>query len=144
MVVPEKQEIARVDDIVCSDQPHKASVEMHGGNARDLPDDTQRWISNLSGGIHQQELDLLRKSSEVQESPSSFGRGQRVKKPSSREREYRMPQIKNNRQRLYSRRLSKSGAIEDLFYSSKNKVAVEEELAQFNDILKLVVAEHEE
>ena len=45
---------------------------------------------------------------------------------------------------MYSRLLRKSGAIEDLFYSSKNKVAVEEELTQFNDILKLVVAAHEE
>ena len=40
--------------------------------------------------------------------------------------------------------LRKSAAIEDLFYSSKNKVAVEEELAQFNGILKLVVAAHKE
>ena len=40
--------------------------------------------------------------------------------------------------------LRKSAAIEDLFYSSKNKVTVEEELAQFNDILKLVVAAHKE
>ena len=40
--------------------------------------------------------------------------------------------------------LRKSAAIEDLFYSSKNKVAFEEELAQFNDILKLVVAAHKE
>ena len=46
--------------------------------------------------------------------------------------------IKNEpteRQRLYSRLLRKSGDIGDLFYSSKSKVAVEEELAQFNDIL---------
>ena len=40
--------------------------------------------------------------------------------------------------------LRKSGAIEDHFYSSKNKVAIEEEFAQFNDILKLVVAAHKE
>ena len=55
---------------------------MHQGNARDLPDDTQRWISNLPRGIHQQELDLVRQKNEVQECQSSFGRGQRVKKPS--------------------------------------------------------------
>ena len=42
------------------------------------------------------------------------------------------------------RSLRKSGAIEDLFYSSKNRVAVKEELAQFNEILKLVEAAHEE
>ena len=67
-----------------------------------------------------------------------------MKKPSSKGREYKLSQIKDKRQRLYSRLLRKSGAIEDLFYSSKNKVAVEEELAQFNDILKLVVAAHKE
>ena len=102
---------------------------MHQGNARDLPDDTQV-------DIHQQELDLLRQNSEVQESHSSFGREQRVNKPSSKGREYKLSQIKDKRQRLYFRLLRKSGAIEDLFYSSKNKVAVKEELAQFNDILK--------
>ena len=132
----EKHEVARADDIVGTDQPHTASVGMHQGNARDLPDDTQRWISNLPGGIHQQELDLLRQNSEVQESQSSFGRGQRVKKPSSKGREYKLSQIKDKRQRLYFRLLRKNCAIEDLFYSSKNKVAVKEELAQFNDILK--------
>ena len=140
----EKHEVARAHVIVGTDQPHTASVGMHQGNARDLPDDTQRWISNHLGGIHQQELDLLRQNSKVQESQSSFGRGQRVKKPSSKGREYKLSQVKDNRQRLYSRLLRKSGTIEDLLYSSKNKVAVEEELVQFNDILKLDVAAHKE
>ena len=121
----EKHEVARADDIVGTDQKYTASLGMHQGNARDVSDDTQRWISNLSGVIHQQELDLLRQNSEVQESQSSFGRGQRVKKPSSKGREYKLSQIKDKRQRLYSRLLRKSGTIEDLFYSSKNKVAVE-------------------
>ena len=67
-----------------------------------------------------------------------------MKKPSIKVREYKLSQIKDKRQRLNSRLLRKNGAIEDLFYSSKNKVAVEEELTQFNDILKLVVAVHEE
>ena len=62
-----------------SDQPHTASVGMHQGNPNNVPDDIQRWISNLPGEIHQQELDLLRQNSVVQESQSSFGRGQRVK-----------------------------------------------------------------
>ena len=82
----EKHEVARADDIVASDQPHTASVRIHQGNARDLPGDTQRWISNLPGGIHQQKLDLLGQSSEVQESQSSFGTRQRVKKPLSKRR----------------------------------------------------------
>ena len=75
----EKHEVSRVDDIVGADQPHTASVGMHRGNPRDLPDDIQWWISSLPGEIHQQELDLLRQNRVVQESQSSFGRGQGVK-----------------------------------------------------------------
>ena len=67
-----------------------------------------------------------------------------MKKSSSKGREYKLSQIKDKRQRLCSRLLRKIGAIEDLLYSSKNKVSVEEEFAQFNDILKLVVAAHDE
>ena len=55
-----------------------------------------------------------------------------------------MSQIKDKRQKLYFRLLRESGAIEDLLYSSKNKVVIEEDLAQFDDILRLIVAAHEE
>ena len=54
-----KHEVARADDIVGTNQPNTASVGMHQGNARDLPDDTQRWISNLPGEIYQQELGTI-------------------------------------------------------------------------------------
>ena len=47
----------------------------------------QKWISNLPGGIHQQQLDPLRQSDEVQESQSCFGGRKRVNKPSSKGRE---------------------------------------------------------
>ena len=67
-----------------------------------------------------------------------------MKKPSSKGGEYKLYKIKDKRQRLYSRLLRKNGAIEELFFISKNKAAVEEDSAQFNDILKLVVAAHEE
>ena len=54
-----------------------------------------------------------------------------------------MSQMKDERQRMYSRFRSKSGAIKDLLCSRKNEVAVKEELAEFNDILKLVVTAQE-
>ena len=38
----EKHKVVRADDIVGTDKPHTSSVGMHQGNARDLPDDTQR------------------------------------------------------------------------------------------------------
>ena len=39
-----KHEAAGADDIVGTDQPDKASVGMHQGNAKDIPDDTQTLI----------------------------------------------------------------------------------------------------
>ena len=77
----EKHEAARSDDIFGTDQPHTSSVGMHQGNATDLPDDARRWIYNLPGEIDQQELDMLKQNSEVQQSQGSFGREKRVKKP---------------------------------------------------------------
>ena len=68
--IQEKYEVARDDYMVSTDHLLTALVEMHQGNVADLLDNTYWWISNLSGG------------SEIQESQSSFGRGQRVKKPS--------------------------------------------------------------
>ena len=68
--IQEKYEVARDDYMVGTDHLLTALVEMHQGNVADLLDNTYWWISNLSGG------------SEIQESQSSFGRGQRVKKPS--------------------------------------------------------------
>ena len=56
----EKHEVARADDMVGTNQPHTLSVRTHQDNVGDLPDDPQRWISNLPGGIHQQEMVLLR------------------------------------------------------------------------------------
>ena len=118
---------------------------MHQGYVKDIPYDTQGiMISNLPGRTDQQEVDMLRQNSEVQESQSSFGRGQRMKKPSSKGKEYKLSQNKNKRLGLYSRLLRKYSAIEGLLYSRKNKGAFEEELAQFNDMLKIFVAAHEE
>ena len=47
----EKHKAAGAYDIVGTDQPHKASVGMHQGNARDLPDDTpSRWDTSTRIG----------------------------------------------------------------------------------------------
>lgn len=65
---------------------------MYQGNIGDYPD-TQRWLSNLIDRIYQQ-VDLLTQNSEVQETQSSFGSGQRVKNPSSKGKKYKLPSIK--------------------------------------------------
>ena len=83
----------RADDMVGRIQSYTASVGMHQGNVRDIPEDAQQWISNPPGWIHQQEAELLREKSEVQESQNSFGRGKRVKKSLSKGKEYKLCQV---------------------------------------------------
>ena len=50
----------------------------------------------------------------------------------------------DKRRKLNSRLLRLSGAVEDLMYSSKNQVAVEEEMAQFNFVFKELHQVHQE
>ena len=51
--------------------------------------------------------------------------------------------MKERRDKVYAR-LRKCTAIEDLYYSSRNITAVQKEMHQFNDQLKLLMSLHEE
>ena len=48
--------------------------------------------------------------------------------------------MKERREKIYSRLARKCNAVEDLLYSSKNKVAEEEEMLQINDLTKLLMS----
>ena len=52
--------------------------------------------------------------------------------------------MKEERQKIYSRLLRKCGVVEDLLYSSRNMIAVEEEMSQLNDMFKLLISLHRE
>ena len=52
--------------------------------------------------------------------------------------------LKERREKAYSRLVRKCNAVEDLFYPSKNKVAVEEEIFQVNDLTRLLMSLHDE
>ena len=56
---------------------------------------------------------------------------------------YKTSLMKERRDKVYARLIRKCAAIEDLFYSSRNITAVQEEMCQFNDQLKLLSL-HEE
>ena len=66
------------------------------------------------------------------------------KKTTSKELEYKISLLKERREKTYSRLARKCNAVEDLLYSSKNKVAVEEEMLQINDLTKLLMSLHDE
>ena len=58
--------------------------------------------------------------------------------------EYQLSLLHEKKRRLEARLARKAAAIEDLLYSSKNFIIVKEELAQYDDIFKLIIKNHEE
>ena len=66
-----------------------------------------------------------------------LGRGQRLRQPISKGLEYKISLLKERREKTYSILARKSNTVENLLYSSKNKVAVEQML-QINDLTKLL------
>ena len=73
-----------------------------------------------------------------------LSRGQRVRKPTSKRLEYKIYLLKERREKAYSRLARQCNAVEDLVSSSKNKVAVEEEMLQINDLTELLMSLHDE
>ena len=80
---------------------------------------------------------------EVSKEAEQLGRGQMKKKPTMMGIEYKTSLMKERRDKVYARLIRKCAAFEDLRYSSRNITAVQEEVCQFNDQLKLLSL-HEE
>ena len=80
---------------------------------------------------------------EVTKEAELLGRGQRKKKPTMKGIEYKTSLMKERRDKVCARLVRKCAAIEDLFYSRRNKTAVQEEMCQFSDHLKLLMSLHE-
>ena len=105
---------------------------------------------NLPGDVHPHEefrasRSVIVSSHDVMlNRQKDLGRGQRSRKRTSKGLEYKISLLKEQREKTYSRFAGKCNAAEDLLYSSKNKVAVEEEMLQINDLTKLLVSLHDE
>ena len=59
-------------------------------------------------------------------------------------RAYRATVLKERREKIKGRMMRKCGVIEDFLFSKKSRIAVEKELAQFNDLFKMLLSIHEE
>ena len=70
--------------------------------------------------------------------------GERQTKISEKGREYCLSTLENKHAKLVSRLLRKSCEIDDLMYYYQNSIIVKEELAQWNDMFKMLVGIHEE
>ena len=68
----------------------------------------------------------------------------RRRKLTEKGRAYRATLLKERREKISGRMMRKSSIIKDLLLSNKNRIAVEEELAQFDDLFKILLNIHEE
>ena len=84
------------------------------------------------------------KKDEVSKEAEERGRGQRKKKSTIKGTEYKISLKKERRNKVYARLIRKCAVIDDLFYFSRNITAVQEEMCQFNDQLKLLMSWHKE
>ena len=70
--------------------------------------------------------------------------GKRSRKLTEKGRSLKLSTLSNTRRKMNSRLVRQSVTIEDLMYSSKNYVTVEEALAQFDYIFKQLLLVHQE
>ena len=57
---------------------------------------------------------------------------------------YKLQTLKEKRKKINGRLIRKYNTVEDLLFSSRNAVIIEEELGHFNDLFKMLVSVHEE
>ena len=68
----------------------------------------------------------------------------RRRKLTEKGRIYRATLLKERTEKMNGRIMKKCSITEDLLFSNKNRIAVEEELAQFNELFKMLLSIHEE
>ena len=66
-----------------------------------------------------------------------FGMCKRVRKSTQKVLEYQISLLQKKQRKLTSKLERKSEEIDDLLYSTKNQITVEESMVQFNDIFKM-------
>ena len=73
----------------------------------------------------------------VRVNQEELGRCKGVRKPTQKGLEYQISFVKEKRRKLKSKMERKSKEIDDLLYSTKNQITIEESMIQFNNLLKM-------
>ena len=71
-------------------------------------------------------------------------RSRRSRNLTEKQAAYKLQALKERRRKINGRLIRKYSTIEDLLFSSRNAVIVEEELGQFKDLFKMLLSVHEE
>ena len=74
----------------------------------------------------------------------SEGRATRSRKLTEKGLTYKKETLRERRRKINSRLIRKYSTIEDLLFSSKHIIVVEEEMKQFNDLFKILLDAHQE
>ena len=69
--------------------------------------------------------------------------GKRNRKMTGKGRQYRLAVLEKRQVKLVARTIRKSSEIDDLLYSHQNSITVKEELAQQNEMFRMLVEIHE-
>ena len=72
------------------------------------------------------------------------GRSTRSRNLTEKGLTYKKEALREKRRKVNGRLIRKYSTIEDLLFSSKNVITVEEEMKQFNDLLKMLLDAHQE
>ena len=72
------------------------------------------------------------------------GRATRYRNLTEKGLPYKKETLRERRRKINGRLIRKYSTIEDLLFSSKNVIAVEEEMKQFNDLFKMLLDAHQE
>ena len=74
----------------------------------------------------------------------SEGRGTRSRNLTEKGLAYKEETLRERRRKISGRLIRKYSTIEDVLFSSKNIITVEEEMKQFNDLFKMLLDAHQE
>ena len=69
--------------------------------------------------------------------------GKRNRKMTGKGRQYRLAVLEKRQVKLVARTIRKSSETDDLMYSPQNSITVKEELAQQNEMIRMLVEIHE-
>ena len=69
--------------------------------------------------------------------------GKRNRKMTGKGKQYRLAVLEKRQVKLVARTIRKSSEIDDLMYSHQNSITVKEELAQQNEMFRMLVEIHE-
>ena len=124
---------------------------LQSGSYQCATDGTKKKTKSLPDGNYQEsdrremvEASRIADGININEEFQQHGRGQRTRKLTEKGMEYQASLMKEKVEKMTARLTRKYSAVEDLLYSSKNMLAVEEEMQQFNDLLKLLISLHGE